>query len=434
MKRNLSIIASLLLVLLLSSCTTEKVKYNVQVNDAAHILSVKEIEQLQSTDIKEGYQVVIITTDSILEQNLYKHTRKHYRQIKKQTNNTNTIAIFCFKNEGLITTNLPASIQNIIDSKYMNQYFKSQKVEKDSNYGEQAFKVLKIINIAIAEHEELSAIKKSSISNGICDLFESLFIYTIPQDSWIYKVFFHIPMHIALFLAHAMGTTSMWIIIIFIAALLVYKGFIRKLVKANGQKPIYGLYSIGYFAFKLLLILTICCLYTTSLPRYELIWSMQEYGISATLVQSLLSNFHNATMPHFGWLACTLFCIFMTINSIISEPDKFLLSFFKPEIQQRIYKQEKTDIFIARISNAIEQGYDDFPAINEDNNARPYLELLGHRMGKSSSSLLLLVPMCLILNANLLILVVLYNSISFSENVLVLIDEFVDCRKRGLLY
>lgn len=439
MRRLLSIIATLSLVFLLSSCDVEKVKYAVQVDDAAQVLSAKEVKQLESVDITAGYQVVVVTVDSILEQNIYKHTRKEYRQIIKQSNNADVIAIFCFKNEGLITTKLPVSLQNIIDSQFINQYFESQRIDKGSSYGKQALKVLEIVSSAIIEHEELSGFKKGSITNGICGLFDLVFRYTIPQDSWVYKVVFHIPMLIALSLVHIVGSVSMWVILIFIALLLVYRHFIYRLVVTNGSKPKYLLFTLIYFALKILIILTICCLYTTSLPRQELLWSMQQYGISETLTQSLLDNFHNATTPHFGWLGCTIFCIFMVIASIVSHREVILYAFYKPEIQHKLYKQNRDNILaemnIERAADTIEQGYDDssFDISKLDNAEKPYMELFSHYIGKSLSTLFYIVPMCLVLNANLILIFVLYKCISFSENTLVLVEDFIVSHKRGLL-
>ncbi|MBQ1200829.1 MAG: hypothetical protein IIX59_02510, partial [Alistipes sp.] len=119
MKKFLFILATLSLVVSLSSCNKDEVKYAVQVDDVAQILSASEIEQLQATDIHAGYQVVIVSADSIDEQNIYKHMRKQYRQIKKQSDSQYCVVIFCFKDKDFITTKLPVSLQNIIDSEYL---------------------------------------------------------------------------------------------------------------------------------------------------------------------------------------------------------------------------------------------------------------------------------------------------------------------------
>lgn len=440
MKKFLFILATLSLVVSLSSCNKDEVKYAVQVDDVAQILSASEIEQLQATDIHAGYQVVIVSADSIDEQNIYKHMRKQYRQIKKQSDSQYCVVIFCFKDKDFITTKLPVSLQNIIDSEYLSQYFKSQKIQKNSSCGKQALQVLGIINNSIAKHEELSGLKKGAVANGIFDIFDFIIRYTIPQDSWVYKAIFSIPLHIALFLGYIVGSSSMWAILLFIAVLLIYQLYTRKLVKKNGVKPIYALHTIALLALKILIVLTIVCLYTTSVPRLELVWTMQEHGISNMLTDSLLNNFSCATTPHFGWLGCVIFCLYMILASAISQPDKFLYAFYKPEIQQKIYRQNreqvKKELNIERVFDSASQGYDD-DSMNIDKldeATKPYTFWLIYRVGKNaSSSLLFLIPMCLVLNANFIMIFALYKSVSFCGNILILIDEFTDSRKLGLL-
>ena len=130
----------------------------------------------------------------------------------------------------------------------------------------------------------------------------------------------------------------------------------------------------------------------------------------------------------------------MILASAISQPDKFLYAFYKPEIQQKIYRQNreqvKKELNIERVFDSASQGYDD-DSMNIDKldeATKPYTDWLIYRVGKNaSSSLLFLIPMCLVLNANFIMIFALYKSVSFCGNVLILIDEFTDSRKLGLL-
>ena len=441
MKRLVTALFLFTFALFLTSCGSTDHNYELQIDDSAQLFSNRDLAKLRAVEISEGYHIAIVTVDQVTDNNLYKHAREGYSQISDNTKSGDeTIVIFCFKNEGVITTKMAPSLQNIIDTEHTQRYYQCQKVEKVGDFGKQTAEILDMVINATAQHKDFSFFKKNAISDSVMYAFDFVLRYTIPQDSWIYKVVFHIPMQITLYITKIIGSISYWVIVILIILLWLFRElFFRKNYLKNSTSAKTLLSSFIYLIFKILIILIILCMYTISVPRQELVVAMQQYGISEALIAGLQSNLADVTLTSFGWLGCTLICIFLLICKIVSEPEYIVYSLFKPAYQKRIYEQNKknikTQIMTEKTAKAVSGEYDDSSIdVNKlDNDDRPYTTLASEHVSKSLFALLYIIPICIFFNSSMLLFYALYKSISLLQNLPEIIREIVAGQKHGLL-
>lgn len=442
MRKIISVLLVFTSALLLCSCNSDEHTYQLHIDDAAKVFSANDVNKFKAVQVLEGYNIAIVSVDEVIENNIYKHTREVYDHVDDNTKyGDNTIAIVCFKNQGIITTKMAPSLQNIIDTEYLQQYYQCQKVDNISDFGKQTAQILDMVNNATVKHNDLSFFKKSAISNGILHAFDFVLRYTIPQDSWVYKCVFHIPMFITLYITQAVGSTSHWVLFIFIVILFLFREYVvRRFTKKSRTSAQTLISSFIYIIFKLLTILVIFCMYTISIPRQELLWAMQEYGISEAFITSLQGNLTDVTLTNFGWFGCTLVCLFLLLCKLANAPEYIIYSYYKPEYQQRIYQKNKenikTQIMVDKTAQTISQGYSENDSIDIDkldNDEKPYVTLVTDHYSKSLLALLYLIPICIFFNSGMLMFYALYKSISLLENLSEIINELRESKKYNLL-
>jgi len=388
------------------------------------MLSPAAVQRIKNLDIPDGYLFLIKKIEDVDKGKISKYAKKQYRQLQKDgTAGGNAILILYIENCKMLVTRMPDNLRNYIDIEYPSEYFNAQIVRDREKLDASVESMLEIIRKSVAEYEQLSRWRKNVVSENIFALTDALFNPVLPSDSWVFKLFFYIPLTIDLCL---FGITKSLIgaalVLLFVSVL--WRIMFHKIT----SMPLFGCLALLFWIYVILL--PMWSLYILALPRYEHIYLLHAFGYNSDFVAALQSFYANYTYVSAHWLAIVLFCVVLVALKLVSKPDYVLYGIFlSPSLQRKIYEKEKRDVKLNQMQDILN---DEYTPTDLDSDSSPYSSLIGGEIGKAFGRLFYLIPLGLMLNTNILYVITLICLPFVFNKIFGIVEGYISLKKSGV--
>ncbi|MBS6459738.1 MAG: hypothetical protein KH375_06250 [Alistipes sp.] len=385
------------------------------------MLNPQTVQRIKELNVPDGYQILIEKVGDVEKGKISKFAKKYYKQLQNDgIARTDAVLILYIENCKMLVSRMPENLRNYIDNKYPEEYFNAQIIRDGANLDACVESMLKVVRRSIYEYENLSVWRKNAISENIFALTDAVFTPVLPSDSWVFKLFFYIPLSIVFLLFGMTGSLHGSLFIL---------SFVAVLLRIIIDK--FSSMRTRWFIFILMLymvVLPMLSSYILALPRYEHICILHAFGYNAETIDALQSFYANYSSLS-NWFVVVLFCAVVFVKSIVSNVEYVVYGLIADSsIQRKIYEKNATEIAYNRNSSILKLEY--MPDV--DNDDYPYNSLFASQMGNALARLPFVIILGLMMNTNLLYIISLICCIQLFGCIYSIVQAYNSLKNNGV--
>lgn len=367
------------------------------------------------------------------------YAKKYYKQLQEDgIARTDAVLILYIENCKMLVSNMPSMLRNYIDYNYSSEYFNLQRVRNQNALSENVESMLKLIRKSIYEYEQLPSWKKGVVQQNISSLIDMLFDPVLPSDSFIFKMFFYIPLSVCLWIfgiTNSFVGSEMLLLVIFIIGRILYgkiKLKMMNIILLQSESPIFlkiiSMRIIGIVLYTYMILLPIWSSYILLFPRYEHIYLLHAFGYRYDNVTALQSFYSSYTPIDSHWYIIVLFCIVVVASNILSKTDYIVNSMATSDMQRRMFKENQKDYILDQIESQINGEFVDYSLSND---LEPYTDLVVNRVFSVLSRLAYLIPVGIVLDARILAVIIIITLTYLVKNICDIFEARSVLKKNG---